>query len=211
MQNDTTRFTVNIVPLQNIQSNITALSGLTVLTNSVQNLQTMVNYDTKTIFTDTIRAFTPNNTINFTSPVSISTSSGLTTEGLFSTITTSTFTANTLSASTILTNSIQVDTISARQYVTLSDTIVKSNIREWRAPILQTLGNIKPYAFTYLGENVTPGHIGLLAQEVAVAYPQCVVMNQSTLYINYDSVVAVLVGAVRELSAKVSTLESHSN
>jgi hypothetical protein len=212
MQNDTSRFTVNIIPLQNIQSNITALSAFMNLSNTLTNLQSMVNYDTKTIYADNIHSFTTDATINFESPTNLSNTSGSTDMGIFDTIMTSTLTiSNTLTVSNIIGGTVNIDTISARQYITLSDKTVKSNIREWRAPILETLVNIKPYAFTYGSESIIPGNIGLLAQEVAAVYPQCVVNSQSTLYIKYDSVVAVLLGAVRELSAKVSSLEAHKS
>ena len=252
MQNDTGRFTVNIIPLQNIQSNITGLSANTTLLQSITNLQSMVNYKDKTIAADIIKAFTPGNTIQFTSPVSISNAtvqSGLS-NSLFqglngitiynpSTITQPaiSFSINnnpilniiengnivynditrgaksfvvssvTLQADTILTSTLTSGTVYATSYVTLSDETVKSNIREWRAPILDTLSTIKPYTFTYTGDSSVKENIGLLAQEVAAIYPQCVISNGNTLYVNYDSIVTLLLGAVRELSAKVATLE----
>jgi len=252
MQNDSGRFTVNIVPLQNIQSNITGISQFTALSQSVTNIQSMVNFTNKTIAADIIKSFTPANTIQFTSPISISTisvqsgsspslvqgSNGITVYNP-STVTQPaiSFSVNnnpvlniiqngniiyndtsrsatefvissvTLQADNIVTSTLTGGTVYARSYVTLSDETIKSNIREWRAPILDTLSNIKPYTFTYMDDSAVKGNIGLLAQELAAVYPQCVTSNLSTLYVNYDSVVTLLLGAVRELSAKVAALE----
>lgn len=253
MQNGTSRFTVNIVPLQNIQSNITALSAYTTVANNIANIQKMVNYDTKTVYTDTIRSFTPGNTIQFENPVNLTTASSGSSSSLLQQSTSVTlyttssitqtaiaFSVNnnpilqitgngnvlyndmtrtatefvissvTLKADDAVFNTMMASTVTARNYLTLSDTTIKSNIREWRLPILKTLTTIKPYAFTYADENIIPGNIGLMAQEVAAEYPQCVNTIHSTMYIKYDSMVAVLLGAVKELSAKVSTLEGNA-
>lgn len=50
-------FLVNILDLQNITSNITGLSPLQQLTNSVNNIQQMVNFDQKRIFVNTISKY----------------------------------------------------------------------------------------------------------------------------------------------------------
>jgi hypothetical protein len=122
--------------------------------------------------------------------------------GVFSTVTTGSIIADSITAATCY----------ATNYVTLSDKTVKRNIREWREPVIYTLKDIKPYAYIYEGENpVGPGRIGLLAQEVGAVYPQCVAEGAGGTYVNYDSVVALLVGAVRELSARVASLEASAS
>jgi hypothetical protein len=67
-------FLVNIIDLQNVTSNITGLSPLQVLSNSVANIQEMVNYDQKRIFVNTISKFntTP---IQVTDDINLSNSS----------------------------------------------------------------------------------------------------------------------------------------
>ena len=118
---------------------------------------------------------------------------------------------SSITAGSITTSTITATTCYATNYVTLSDKIVKRNIREWREPVLYTLKDIKPYAYIYEGEDAAgPGRIGLLAQDVAAVYPQCVSEGAGGTYVNYDSVVALLVGAVRELSARVASLEAAS-
>ena len=67
-------YLVNIIDLQNVTSNITGLSPLQVLSNSVANIQEMVNYDQKRIFVNTISKFntTP---IQVTDDINLSNSS----------------------------------------------------------------------------------------------------------------------------------------
>lgn len=277
MQNDTSRFTRNIMPLQNFQSNITGLTQYTTVATNLSNLQKMVDFTTKTVRTDVLEAYTPANVIQVQSPIATNLGSGSSSSassggsaitnggttiqtyttvgvtstlaislgvrntsvfnilgngnvvysdptgvatsfavegvtfsapaGLFSSITTSTITAGSITTSTIT-----ATTCYATNYVTLSDKIVKRNIREWREPVLYTLKDIKPYAYIYEGEDAAgPGRIGLLAQDVAAVYPQCVSEGAGGTYVNYDSVVALLVGAVRELSARVASLEAASS
>lgn len=50
-------FLVNILDLQNFNSNITGLSPFAALSNSVSNIQQMVNFDQKRIFVNTISRF----------------------------------------------------------------------------------------------------------------------------------------------------------
>ena len=132
--------------------------------------------------------------------------------GVFSTLTTGSITTGSITTGSITAGSITAGTCYATNYVTLSDKTVKRNIREWREPVLYTLKDIKPYAYIYDGEDSAgPGHIGLLAQDVAAVYPQCVSEGAGGTYVNYDSVVALLVGAVRELSARVASLEGSAS
>jgi len=200
MQNDTSRFTRNIMPLQNFQSNITGLTQYTTVATNLANLQKMVDFTTKTVRTDVLEAYTPANVIQVQSPIatnlgssSSSSSSGgsaitnggttiqtYTTVGVTSTLAISlgvrntsvfnilgngnvvysdptgvatsfavegvTFSAPAAAFSSITTSTITATTCYATNYVTLSDKIVKRNIREWREPVLYTLKDIKPYA-----------------------------------------------------------------
>lgn len=54
-----------------------------------------------------------------------------------------------------------------------------------------------------------PAHVGLLAQQVRDVVPEVVTTNNNgTLSVSYTNLVAVLVEAVKELSAKVEVLEA---
>ena len=69
-------YVVNIVPLQGIATGITSSADtagqITNLQTNVANLQSIVNYDTRTISVDAITSFTNGNTIEFTSDVNLS-------------------------------------------------------------------------------------------------------------------------------------------
>jgi hypothetical protein len=88
--------------------------------------------------------------------------------------------------------------------VTLSDVREKVNQREWTSSVMDTLSNIRPYSFNYNGGVES---IGFIAQEIEAVYPQLVQESGSTKYVNYDGMVALLVKAVQELGARVSSLE----
>jgi hypothetical protein len=49
--------------------------------------------------------------------------------------------------------------------------------------------------------------IGLMAQEVEAVWPLLVKEGVKGKYVNYDGVVVMLLKAVKELAARVSTLE----
>ena len=53
MQNDTSRFIVNIIPLQNVQSNVSGLDRVSVLASDVAAIKRLVNTDTNKIYTNT--------------------------------------------------------------------------------------------------------------------------------------------------------------
>ena len=64
-------YVVNVLPLQNYNSNITGLDPLTSLTYSVANIQQMVNFDQKRIFINTISKFNQI-PIQVTDPINLS-------------------------------------------------------------------------------------------------------------------------------------------
>jgi hypothetical protein len=93
----------------------------------------------------------------------------------------------------------------ATQFVTLSDMIAKTGVREWRSPVFADLQKIRPYIFKYDG--LAGEDIGLMAQEVSTVWPQLVKEGVKGSYVNYDGIVAMLVKAVQELGARISSLE----
>ena len=203
MQNDTSKFLVNIIPLQNIQTNVGGTTATTTLSNSVVAIQQMVNTDTKTIRTNTIQSFTSNTSINVLSGLNLC-NVGITSNG-------NPYTTTGFSASSITTSSITVNgsgTFSgicyAQQFVTLSDVLRKKDVREWRSSVLPDMNKLHPYIFSY---DTVAHDIGLMAQEVEAVWPYLVKEGVKGKYVNYDGMVAMLVKAVQELSARVSTLE----
>lgn len=61
MATNASPFIVNIVPLQNIASDIRGTDATTVLQGQMANLQTMIDTTTHTIFADNLSNFTPSN------------------------------------------------------------------------------------------------------------------------------------------------------
>jgi len=237
MQNDTSQFIVNIVPLQNVQATVSGVDRVSALANDVAAIKKLVHTDTNKIFTNALASYTTGGTISVTSPINLSnvglTSNGTNvlgaatgslsnlssvltmypSNGLPSTVmkvgTASISTAMTLSeaGSLVVSGSGTFGGICyATQFVTLSDMIAKTGVREWRSPVLADLQKIRPYIFKYDG--LASEDIGLMAQEVGAIWPQLIKEGVKGSYVNYDGMVAMLVKAVHELGARVSTLES---
>ena len=72
MQSSSSPFVVNIVPLANVQTNTSGEDATTVLSNQIAQIQQMVNYDQKRIYTDFLGAFTTDGSIQVLSPLNLS-------------------------------------------------------------------------------------------------------------------------------------------
>jgi hypothetical protein len=81
MQSSSSPFVVNIVPLANVQTNTSGEDATTVLSNQVAQIQQMVNYDQKRIYTDYLGAFTTDGSIQVLSPLNLS-NVGITSNGV---------------------------------------------------------------------------------------------------------------------------------
>ena len=232
MQNSASRFVANIVPLQNVQSNTSGLDATAALSNSIADMQKMVNYSQRTIYADYLNSLT-SGSIGVLAPLALSnvgiTSNGtaLSFEGTgaaatsaISTLSTAT-SLLTLGSGPILSVTAQGNTLFtlstggiatftgacyAQQFLTLSDERVKTGLRPWRSDVVEGLCGIQPYVYSYTGSSTL--EIGLLAHEVKDAFPDCVGsgMNGNS-YVKYDSLVALLVKAVRELRDEVADLK----
>ena len=232
MQNDTSKFVVNIIPLQNVNSNTSGLNATTSLANQVVALRQMINTDTKTVYANNLASFTTGNSINLLSPLNLcnvgitsnseiysasasALANGSNSMQIYNTSSPASTvmdftTASTASTASILTltqgGNLSIGGICyAQQFVTLSDMNSKTGVREWRAPVLADLQKIRPYIFNYEGSS--DRSLGLLSQEVGEVFPSLVKEGVKGVYVNYDGMVALLIKAVQELSGRVSTLE----
>ena len=235
MQNSASRFVANIVPLQNVQSNTSGLDATAALSNSIADMQKMVNYSQRTIYADYLNSLT-SGSIGVLAPLALS-NVGITSNGTalsfdgtgtaaaaaISTLSTATslLTLGTgTGAEPILNVTAQGNTLFtlstggvatfsgacyAQQFLTLSDERMKTDLRPWRSDVLEGVCGIQPYVYSYTGSSTL--EIGLLAHEVKAAFPDCVGsgMNGNS-YVKYDSLVALLVKAVRELREEVAAL-----
>jgi hypothetical protein len=78
MATNASPFVVNIVPLQNVASDIRGTDATSVLQAQVANLQTMVDTTTHTIFADNFSNFTPSNSfINIQANLNLASNVGL--------------------------------------------------------------------------------------------------------------------------------------
>jgi len=205
MQNDTSKFVVNIIPLQNVNTNVGGTNSVNILSNNIVAIQQMVNTSNNTIRTNTIQSFTSNTSVNFISPINLS-NVGITSNGSPYTTLGPSLTTSSVTVSSITGVSGDFSGIVyAQQFVTLSDILAKTAVREWRSPVLSDLNKIHPYIFNY-GSSATQD-IGLMAQEVGAVWPE-LVKDGVKRYINYDGMVALLVKSVQELGSRISTLEA---
>jgi hypothetical protein len=209
MQNDTSSYVVNIVPLQNIQTNVSGLDPTTTLTTEVAAIRKMVDTQAKRVYTNSIASYTTGGTVSFVSPTSLTGSGSGSNIGAGATSlraydSNGAYALELTSGTTSLFRVGQDGICYAQQFVTLSDVMAKKNMREWTSSVMDTLGQIRPYSFNYIGGVES---IGLLAQEVEAVYPQLVRESGSTKYVNYDGIVAMLLKAVQELGERVRVLE----
>ena len=263
MQNTQSHFVVNIVPLANVISNVSGLDSLSGVASAVGNIQQMINFDEKTVYTNYLKSYTTDGSINVLSPLNLSnvgiTSnsipiSGTTGAAAVSSVGSATSflnfydTVNPLDVSVNLnvsgkqvlqfsgngdglvydstrtTNEFRVSSMTfaadlgvfstvsvggtcfAQQFLTLSDERAKRNITlSDMSSITEKLEKIHPYSYTY--SNSDKGEIGLLAQELEGVFPECIEEAANIKYVKYNSVVALLIGAVKSLSKRVADLE----
>lgn len=215
MQNDTSQFVVNIIPLQNIQTNTSGLDATTELSNAVANIQQMVNFEEKRVFTDYLSAYTTNGTIQVLSPMNMSdvplTLSGVDFSGASGggSLTVSSLTVGgniTIAGSGTFTGSV-----SATSFITVSDRAAKTDILNFDRSTSDIFQKLRPYTFRYNIDSKLPSPtiIGLMAQDVKEVLPEAIHTDETgRLLVNYDSIVAVLVGAVKDLQVEVSSLRS---
>jgi len=203
MQNDTSRFVANIIPLQNVNTNVGGTDTTTILSNTVVGIQQMINTNTKTVKANFLQSFNGGQ-IGILSGLNLC-NVGITSNGIeFSGI------SSNISISSITATSGTFQTCYAQQFVTLSDVLAKKDVRPLES-VLNDIDKIQAYRFSYSSSAET---LGLLAQEVEAVWPELVVgssgLGPEKKYVNYDGVVAVLVKAVQELTEKISVLESRS-
>ena len=220
MQNDTSNYVVNIIPLQNVQTNVSGLDATTSLTTDVTAIKRMVDTQAKRVYTNSIASFTPGGTVSFVSPTSgaTGTSAATGTSGTSSNIGAGGVSLNVYDSNGAYALELSSGTSSlfrvgqdgvcyAQQFVTLSDVRAKANVREWTSSVMDTLSQIRPYSFNYIGGAES---IGFVAQEIEAVYPQLIQGSGSTKYVNYDGMVAVLLKAVQELGERVRVLEGRA-
>jgi hypothetical protein len=107
--------------------------------------------------------------------------------------------------------------VSAGSFTTTSDMRLKTDIATL-SNALETVTHLRPVEYNWVSGAATlnPGHkeIGFLAQEVEAVLPNIISTHADAALeggrktVAYDRVVAVLVGAVKELKADVDALKA---
>ena len=229
-------YVVNIVPLQGIASGITTSSDtagqITSLQTNVANIQSMVNYDTKTVSADFIKSFTEGNALHFISDVNLSTVS------LYSNgAATSLNSATTLSTLQIATHSyisgtdstinlvsagntaLQINSTGPSTIVDISGflhvsenayvkTLYQTSDRKQKTNILpfstclEDILKLEPCTFDWISSGQSD--LGFIAQDVQKTWPS---LTHEGTSIAYSRIIPLLLEGIRELHGRVSTLE----
>jgi hypothetical protein len=229
-------YVVNIVPLQGIASGITSSSDtagqITTIQESIANIQSMVNYDTKTVSADFITSFTDGNIIQFTNDINLSTVSLYSNNvpiSLNSANTMSTLqiaansyisgTANTINLVSAGNTALQINTSSQSTIVNISGflhvsenayvkTLYQTSDRSQKTNILpfstclDDILKLEPCTFNWLSSGESD--IGFIAQDVKKSWPELTNDGKS---IAYFRMIPLLIEGMRELRGRVSTLE----
>lgn len=211
---------LNIVELQNVVTSVTGTSAVGNLTNQVNQMQKMVNFDQKRINVNILSNYdaTP---IQIVSPINLSnvalTGGGVGGSGISSIITAASqlqilndgglyFTQVSNSTFTITSsgNALFTGSVSASNFITLSDRELKHNIRPITnyETILSLVTGVK-FQWNHSGQD----DVGLIAQEVQAALPEAVVETEAGLQVSYMKLVPVLIQAVKSLQERVSIMD----
>ena len=203
----TNPFVVNNWSAQGTNSGV---NSLTAQVNAIQadlnNLKTMVVYDSKMVKADNLKAYTANGTVSILSPMSLS-NVGLTINGqgvtggsattsnqlAFSTFQVSSFTATTAAFSTI---TVQGDITYGGNLIHTSDARLKQNIRPYEIDSDAVLRGLNPVRYNWANGRE---EIGLLAQEVQQVAPDCVSAGpDGVLGVDYAKLVVVLLKILKD-------------
>jgi len=202
-------YVVNLIGLQNTQSNSSGVTLNNSLSNALCNLEQMVDFGTKTIYA--------NNLSNFdTTPLQVLTDLNLSNTNLYqnSNLIILPTTSNTAGNTTITdgTNTAYVSTgglfvngaVTATNFVTPSDERLKMRI-ETLANSEWAIGQLRGVRFEW--RDTGAKDIGFIAQEIVDVIPEAVVARAGELYVAYDKVVPLLVETVKTLLERVNRLE----
>jgi len=226
MATNASPYIVNIVPLQGIVTGITSsdtTSQLASLQTNVANIQSMVQYDTKTISADFITSYTPENTIQITNNINLS-SASLYSNGSATSLASSSLqfatnsyisgTASTISFVSAGNTALQISSssvningnlhVSQNAYVNTlyqtSDRTKKTSILPF-STCLDDILKLEPCTFNWL--ETGEADIGFIAQDVQKTWPSL----SDGKSIAYSRFVPILLEGLRELTLRVSTLE----
>jgi hypothetical protein len=152
-------YVVNIVPLSGIATGLTSSSDttgqITAIQANVANLQSMVNFDTKTISADYITSFTPEQTIQITENINLS-SASLYSNGVLTSLGTSGSLSTLQFTSLSANNSYISGTVSTMSFVTAGNPVLQilpSGTLKYLSSSTNLSTGIDIGGFLYVSEN----------------------------------------------------------
>jgi hypothetical protein len=197
--------------------------GTIALQTSVANVQSMVNFENKTVSTDFLQSYTADGTITVNSPVIFAagtTGINLTANNYFST---GSVVVNNVYASTSVyanygdfdrtsTGQLYVSsygifgsTVTALDFLQPSDRRKKINVAPLQGAY-STLEELQGVSFEW--KDTFRKDVGFLAQDVEAVIPGAVTVDGNGDYhMSYQKMIPYLVESVKELGERVSTLE----
>jgi hypothetical protein len=211
-------YVLNLLELQNTITSAGGTTSLTTLSNAVSNLQQMVSYDTKTIYTNALSNYTTTpiqvladmnmSNANFyinSNAVSATGSNG-STPAYVSTLSMGGITQSYISTTGLFTvgTGFFTGAVTAPSFNTPSDKRLKIKI-ETLQNADKTIGNLRGVRYQWRSSGQSD--IGFIAQEVANWIPEAVTSNENEIYVAYDKVIPFLVESVKGLLQRVEVLE----
>ena len=240
-------FLVNIVPLQGIATGIAGSADVAQIPNiqaNLANLQSMVNYETKTISVDTIQSYTSdqniqvlnnlnlaNNAALYSNGSLVDSTSGMTGSLTFATATSITGTTSTITFTNAGQNVLQILSTGtppagslstgvsvggylyvsqsgyAQNWYQTSDRNQKTNIVPF-STCLSDILKLEPCMFNWVKQEGGKKDLGFIAQDVKAVWPILTEEVGGNLSLAYSRFVPLLLEGLRELNARVSTLEA---
>ena len=247
MATNANAFLVNIVPLQGIATGIAGSADVAQIPNiqaNLANLQSMVNYETKTISVDTIQSYTADQNIQVLNNLNLANNSALCSNGslvdsttgmtgglTFATATSITGTTSTITFTNAGQNVLQIlstgtppagnlstgVSVSGYLYVSqsgyaqnwyqTSDRNQKTNIVPF-STCLSDILKLEPCMFNWINQEGGQKDLGFIAQDVKAVWPILTEETNGNLSLAYSRFVPLLLEGLRELNARVSTLEA---
>jgi hypothetical protein len=243
-------FLVNIVPLQGIATGIAGSADVAQIPNiqaNLANLQSMVNYENKTISVDTIRSYTAEQNIQVLNNLNLANNAALYSNGIlgtditsgsgisggltFATATSITGTTSTITFTNAGQNVLQILSTGtppagnlstgvsvggylyvsqsgyAQNWYQTSDRNQKTNIVPF-STCLSDILKLEPCMFNWVNQEGGKKDLGFIAQDVKAVWPILTEEVGGNLSLAYSRFVPLLLEGLRELNARVSTLEA---
>ncbi len=98
-----------------------------------------------------------------------------------------------------------------KSWTPASDIRLKENVSSLSNPLSKAL-QLRPVNFEWKSDTLNANNIGFIAQEVKKILPDIVLKGADDFYVlNYDSITAVAIGAIKELNTKVERLEAEND